>query len=176
MGGRGRAFFCAPEEYVQAFFKQMLPRASRGRVGHVAFSDVMTRGTARRLAAYEQWILEHDVDPRLLFFDLTQRLAYCKGMKTMIGCILTKSVWYSHGAKRPLTPVEQVQLMGIPVFPSLVERASWSCPCASLLVGTPRQDVARLAGNGLHLACVGAVLIWRFGEVIHVDGSNAQAA
>lgn len=142
----------------------------------MAFADVIARGTARRLAEYERWILEHDLDPHNQFCDLTQRLAYAKGTTTAIGCLLTNSCWYSHGAKRPLAPAEQIQLMGVPVFPSVAERAGWACPWATLLLGLPHADARRLAGNGLHVACVGAMLMWGFGEIIDMDAGYPSGA
>ena len=159
-------FFCASERYVQAFLQWRLAAqhkqgpASSNCVAALISDIVMSRSMQRRLGQYEAWIAKKRLDPMTQFSDLTQNCSYSKGTSTILGCLLTKSQWYAHVCGRFLLPLEMIQVMGVPAFPSIAKESGWTCPWSELLAGMFDVDVQRLAGNGLHVCTVAAALLW----------------
>ena len=103
-----------------------------------------------------------------MYCDLSQTCTYAKGLTNRIGCLLTKSSGWSHRLARPLLPREALELMGLPVFPSTVQTVGWQSPWMDGLDSTPEPVLQRIAGNGLHMACVLATLVWALADQTEV--------
>ena len=170
-------FFCAPVDEVQAYLKRCLRKRKRCQSNDVAADDdapltgdmILATGYLKHLAGYRRWMVDHNLDPALHFSDLHQTCKYSKGPSTSLGCVLIQSKWYSHASGRLLLPMEAFQLMGVPAYRSCADACGWSCPWAVLLESMKDGDVARLAGNGLHVPCVAAVFMWALGILVDVD-------
>ena len=113
----------------------------------------------------KKWISEASLGDAYLYSDLQQSCNHAQGPVTdRIGCLCTKSLWWSHRLARPLLPREALELMGLPSFPATTEAAGWQSPWSHVLDTVPEPVLQRIAGNGLHMACVAAVLLWALGN------------
>lgn len=94
------------------------------------------------------------------------RSANSRGVPPVIAC---GSRWlYLPHARRCLSPVELLAAQGLPVSDALAMGVS-QVSFKDLSATAP----ARIAGNGMHASCIGAILAWigRYGHQPHEDSA-----
>ena len=100
------------------------------------------------------------------YSDLTQNLSYMGKPGSKIGCLLTRSKWWSHSAVRELLPMEAVELMGLPVMQHSIDGAGWYGPWQPGVWMLSMANMKHIAGNGMHCGSICAMLVWVLGEAV----------
>ena len=89
--------------------------------------------------------------------DVAQRLCKSSARDFLPTITCSSGYLYIHGRDRFCTPDELLVAHGYPGFGALGSLLGVVCPNLSML---RRSVKVRLAGEGVHLACIGCVLLW----------------
>ena len=131
--------------------------------------STLTPAQHRRLKEFQGWVEDRRASGEEwvdAFYDVTQSLAYCKKAKRRIGCLLTKTLWWSHADNRAMHAREALQVMGLPMLGAVVEEAGWKPPFGNVMDSMTPSTIRRFAGNGLNMPCVAALLLWCWGHAV----------
>ena len=133
--------------------------------------EPLTAGDQRRLECFQAWVAEqralgHEEWNGEAFYDISQSLKYCKKAQHHIGCLLTKTRWWSHEDERAMSAREALQVMGLPMLGPVAAAAGWKPDFGDAMDLMSPSRVRRFAGNGLHMPCVAALLLWCFGHAV----------
>ena len=167
---RGSVFFQASPELVKEFMdelaaaKQMPPRHG-GKT--YACEAVMQSGDKIRMNQYKQKAMEggyHNMD---LNIDVAQTVNY-GGMLEVLPTFVRNSSIYNFHHKRLMMPLEQLSALGLPFFLADDHPLREAVPLSTLedIYACEKKPLKSMIGNAMHLAQVGAALLWAF---LHVS-------
>jgi hypothetical protein len=192
----GDEYFCLDGEDVEQHIHQRacarkLARADDGQA--YTFREVLSQHELGHLEGYEESRRDliaagrlSNLDPWIS--DLLQS-PYTKkydGSTWMLQTLLQHTERWSHQKQRCLTGDETLASMGMPT-PAVVRKLSqvapaaaaglWECPFGSACGSSWLNDhlKKRLAGDGMHLVCAGAVMIWLLSHTVPLASIQCAA-
>lgn len=171
---RGEAFFCAAREFVQEALDRYKAKLGVSSCA-VTWREVMSASAQHRvnqadtLRSVGHW-MPSGVD------NISQTTAFRKGAPIFAGCLTrSNAVHWSATEDRPQLPEECLVQMGLPVFQHLAEACGYTCAFHDEIASKslPESLLRRVAGNTLHPAVLGALLLTCWGNLdVRCEGSS----
>ena len=129
--------------------------------------QVMGVGKRARLSAHEAALQESFGSRPPVVTNIAQTTQYAKFTSGLVPSLLKNSDLWSHRLQREALPGELMELQGYVVYPnSKVD----ICPFWEAMK-THEHSLGKYAGNGMHLACVGTVLLFTLACCAHNNGN-----
>ena len=180
-GLSGRMWYCLDSQHLTGYLRQRgadcfracLQKSDLERLHDYEWNTAFPEGKRRKSdrAAGES----SSVKSRI--WDLKQTAAFAGRGSHYLPTLLVRcdAVW-SSSADRFLLPMEALMSQGLPLVPSVSQTGHDLPPLPfppARLASISEADVYKAAGNGLNLACTGAVLMWAL--CTHVPSEIAKA-
>ena len=126
------------------------------------FKHLCSAGLRKRLASFDQVRKERFGAERL---DVIADLAHYVGMADVtvhVPALTSHNLPYSFEAKRPLRPLERLEVMGLPIH--VPDGFLFQCPFRHSFLRQQRAgQLCEVAGNAMHVAAIGAVVLIALG-------------
>ena len=137
--------------------KHLPERDGRGQRWHQ--KALLTRSTQERLSSFEEEAkrVGHP-EHAAIFFDITQTPRF-GSMTTLVPALLRNSCPWSYKFEREMLPQERLEAMGMAViFPE--QTVGCRTACSDVVSGMKPNQVKSMAGNAMHVAAIGVVMIY----------------
>eukprot|EP00969_Alexandrium_andersonii_P353078 15439068-Alexandrium_andersonii.AAC.1 len=156
----------APQEVVEEYIKdqatrQGFPPYRRNKKPWSAY-QVLHSGYKERVDGYEKDLAAAGFNPKArLISNIAQKPSYMKGGHAMVPALLRGSILWLHGKSRMMLPIEHLEVMGYNIFGPTSSLTT--CFHKEFLRSMDPTTLRKLAGNGMQLRQVGAVMMYIFG-------------
>ena len=169
----GHKYLQASPEIIERYIahlarnKHLPPHQANGQPW--SMRELLAEGTHQRLIGYEK-----PLGSRLARYivNVCQNFSWCQRLSEICPTLLTRtSRLWDMQAGRLFVPEEHLAIMGVPIFAEGrkdVDR--FSVELLALSQQTGPDDIQLVAGNGMHMAAVGHVLVYLLSMAVPVVG------
>ena len=172
----GHMYWCAPECSLKRFSSQSAKKrglpGTQGDGNSWPMREVLSMALLGKLLGYERLCARKQL-PQQFIVNLLQSPWWHKILSNKTPCLMTKtSQLWSMVHQRLMLPTECLGVQGIPMFEvgRLLEHR-FAVERLAMANKISPKTIAYLSGNGMHLAAVGAVLLFTLCNVDVIDTS-----